>query len=154
MRIFPIGLGRLRVVALSALAGLTIAGTALAAVAAQPEKGKTYSGTIKRYGTPISFSVSNTGKSVSHFKIRYAPFIFCQGGGVTMKSGSAGVSGTGTFKATLPLSTIGGNPDGHMTVTGKFAKGGREAGTVTVAMNVVLPGSSCNSSSAYSAKAG
>lgn len=154
MRILPIGVGRVRVVAFAALAGLTIAGTGLAAVAAQPEKGKTYSGTIKRYGTPISFSVSKTGKSVSQFKIKYAPFIFCQGGGVTMKSRSGLVSGSGTFKATLPLYTIGGKPDGQMTVTGKFAKGGKEAGKVTVAMNAVLSGSSCNSSSAYSTKAG
>ena len=154
MRILPIGVGRVRVVALAALAGLTVAGTALAAVAAQPEKGKTYSGTIKRYGTPISFSVSKTGKSVSHFKIRGAPFIFCQGGGVIMRSSSARVSGTGIFNATLPLYTIVGKPDGNMTVSGQFAKGGKEAGKVTVAMNAVLSGSSCNSASAYSTKAG
>lgn len=154
MRIFPIHVGRVRVVAVSALAGLTIAGSALAAVAAQPEKGKMYNGTIKRYGTPISFSVSRTGKSVSRFKIKYAPFIFCQGGGITLKSRSARVSRNGTFEATLPLYTIAGNPDGRMTVTGEFAKGGKEAGKVTVAINAVLPGSSCNSSSAYSTKAG
>lgn len=154
MRILPIGVGRVRVVALAALAGLTVAGTALAAVGVQPEKGKTYSGTIKRFGTPISFSVSKTGKSVSHFKIKFAPFIFCQGGGVTMKSRSARVSGSGIFKATLALETIGGKPDGNMTVSGKFAKGGKETGKVTVAMNAVLPGSSCNGASAYSTKAG
>lgn len=154
MKIFPIGVRRVWVVALAALAGLTIAGTALATVGAQPERGKAYSGTIKRYGTPISFRVSETGKWVSHFKIKNAPFIFCQGGGVTMTSRSARVSGNGTFTATLPLHTIARHLDGHMTVTGEFARGGKEAGRITVAMEAALPGSSCNGSSAYSTKAG
>ena len=150
MRILPIGVGHVRVVALAALAGLTIAGPAPAAITGQPQKGRTYSGTIKRYGTPITFSVSKAGTSVSHFEIKDAPFIFCQGGGLTMKSRSARVSGNGTFKATLPLYTIGGKPDGHITVTGRFAKQGKEVGNVTVAMNAVPPGSSCNGSSGYS----
>jgi hypothetical protein len=146
-------MGGVRAVALAVLASLAIAGTALAALAVKPEKGKTYSGTIKRYRTPISFRVSRTGKSVSNFKIKYAPFIFCQGGGVKMKNRSARVSASGTFMAKLPLYTIGGAPEGQMTVTGKFAKGGKEAGKVTVAMKVVPPGSSCNGSSPYSTKA-
>jgi hypothetical protein len=145
---------RVRAVALAVLAILTVAGTALATVAAKPEKGATYRGTIKRYGTPISFTVSKAGKSVSGFKIRDAPFIFCQGGGLTMKSRSAAVSTSGTFKATLPLQTSGGKPDGQMTVTGSFANGGKEAGHVTVAIKQVPPGSSCNGNSSYSTKAG
>ena len=148
------GCGRVRPVALAvALASLTTAGSAVAALAAKPAKGKTYSGKIERYGTPISFTVSRTGKSVSSFKVKYAPFIFCQGGGVTMKSRSARVSGDGTFTDELPLYTVGGTPDGHMTVTGTFAKGGKEAGKIRVELKVVLPGSSCNRSSPYSTKA-
>ncbi len=154
MRILPIGVRRVCVVALAVVAILTIVGSALAATAAKAEKGKTYRGTIKRYGTPISFRVSKTGKRVSNFKIKFAPFIFCQGGGETIRSGSASVSGNGTFAAKLPIYTLTGTTDGHMTVTGKFAKEGKESGKVTVAMNVVLPGSSCNGSSAYSTKAG
>lgn len=148
------GSGRVRPVALAVvLASLITVGSAVAALAAKPTKGKTYSGKIERYGTPISFRVSRTGKSVSNFKVKYAPFIFCQGGGVTMKSRSARVSGNGTFTDALPLYTVGGTPDGHMTVTGTFAKGGKEAGKVTVELKVVLPGSSCNRSSPYSTKA-
>jgi hypothetical protein len=41
-----------------------------------------------------------------------------------------------------------------MTVAGTFAKGGKEAGKVTVAINAIVPGSSCNSTSAYSTRAG
>ena len=148
------GSGRLRPVALAVvLASLITAGSAVAALPAKPAKGKTYNGKIERYGTPISFTVSRTGKTVSNFKVKYAPFIFCQGGGVTMKSRSARVSGNGTFTDELPLYTVGGTPDGHMTVTGTFAKGSKEAGKVTVKLKVVLPGSSCNRSSPYSTKA-
>ena len=155
MSIQSVGNARVRVLALAVIAILTVAGTALAAPTAKPENGKSYRGAIKRYGTPISFTVSSAGNSVSRFQIKYAPFIFCQGGGLAMKSRSARVSGNGTFNATLPLySTTNGKQYGHMTVTGSFAEGGKEAGTVTVAMNNVLPGSSCNGSSSYSTKAG
>lgn len=152
MRIRTIGIGRVRVVAVAVLASLTIAGSALAAAAAKPEKGKTYSGTVKRFGTPISFRVSKTGKSVSHFRIQDAPFIFCQGGGVNPpRSRSARVSSNGTFKVKLPLKQVDGKPAGHMTVTGKFAKEAKEAGNVTVVIKHVA---SCNGSSPYSTKAG
>lgn len=70
-----------------------------------------------------------------------------------MRSRSARVSGNGTFTDKLPLYTVGGTPDGHMTVTGTFAKGGKEEGKVTVELKVVLPGSPCNRSSPYSTKA-
>lgn len=146
------GIGRGRVVAVAAVFTLAITGSALAAVAAKPDKGKNYGGTIKRYGTPISFRVSKTGKSVGSFRIESAPFIFCQGGGVTMKSRSARVSSDGTFTAKLPLFTVAGTSDGYMTVTGTFAKAGKEAGKVIVAMEAVLPGSSCNGSAPYSTK--
>lgn len=152
MRICPIGIGRVRVVALVVMASLTIAGSALAAVAAKPEKGKTYSGTVERSGTSISFRVSKTGKSVNHFNIQAAPFIFCQGGGVNPpKSRSARVSSNGTFKVKLPLKSVNGKPAGHMSLTGKFAKDGNEAGKVTV---VIKHLGSCDGSSAYSTKAG
>jgi hypothetical protein len=39
------------------MASLTIAGSALAALAAKPEKAKTYSGTVERSGTSISFKL-------------------------------------------------------------------------------------------------
>jgi hypothetical protein len=145
---------RVPVVALAVAAGLAMAATALAVSSAQPEKGKTYSGTIKRYGTPISFKVSKTGKSVGHFKIQAAPFIFCQGGGAVVKARSAAVSSTGTFKAKLPIKDLNGHSDGHMTVAGRFAQGGKETGQVRVAMKAVAPGSTCNGSSSYATKAG
>lgn len=91
---------------------------------------------------------------MGHFKITAAPFIFCQGGGETVKSRSARVSGKDTFKAKLPIKDLNGKSNGHMTVTGTFAQGGAEAGRVTVAMASEVPGSKCNGSSSDSTQAG
>lgn len=135
---------------LTLLASLAIAGSALAATAG-PKKGKTYRGTIKRYRTPISFHVAKSGRSVGAFSISYAPFIFCQGGGARVKNHSVRISSKGTFKAVLAIYTFGGKPFGHMTITGKFGKGGRESGKVIMAMSF---GASCNGSSPYFTRAG
>lgn len=138
-------------VAVAVLASLTVAGSALAAAAAKPEKGKTYSGTVKRFGTSISFRVSKTGKSVS-LQDPGCPVHFLPGRGVNPpRSHSGRVSSNGTFKVNLPLESVNGKAAGHMTVTGTFAQEAKEAGKVTV---VIKHLGSCNGFSRYSTRAG
>lgn len=153
---------RVRLGAITALATVCIAAPVLAAELGKPEKGKTYSGNIRKTeagvktNIPISFKVARTGKSVSKFKFSYPAY--CQGGGFpTMKSRSAPISRQGTFTAKLPLTTVlppAGKPAGHVTVTGKFGSGGKESGKViTDIKNSRFP-KTCNGSSPYSTKAG
>lgn len=159
MRIHLIhGGSRLRLGALAALATVAIAGPALAAVTAKPEKGKTYSGSIRRTSTvkiPITFKVSENGKSVSHFTMTPKYPTNCSGGGFpTMKSRSARISRKGTFTAKLPLVSTLPPPrkrDGTVTVTGRFGRGGKESGKVKT---VVTSSKSCDGRWFYSTKAG
>lgn len=157
MRIHPSRAGgRARVAALAALVTLAAAVPAIAAVGARPEKGKTYSGVIRRTSTvkePISFKVSRTGRSVKDFKFSYP--VYCQGGGFPgMKSRPATISRKGSFTAKLPLKTIippRGRPDGTVIVTGKFGRHGSEKGEVITKLK---HGTTCNGKSSYSTKAG
>ena len=136
------------------MATVGVAAPALAATAAKPEKGKTYSGNINKSTTklPISFKVSKTGKSVSKFKLSDGPPFYCQGGGFATKSASAQISAKGSFTANLEIYFIPTKKKmGTLKLTGKFARGGKEKGmAITQGFKI----KSCDGKSPYSTKAG
>ncbi len=88
---------------------------------------------------------------MGNFKFAYP--VSCQGGGFPgMKSRSAPISKKGHLTAKLPLRSIippKGRPEGHVTVTGKFLKGGKEKGKVITDNKGAA---TCNGSSPYSTK--
>ncbi len=139
---------------LALLGTAVFAAPALAAIGTAPEKGKTYSGDVQKTGSPypISFKVSKSGKSVSHFKLEGFVF-YCSGGGFpTVEKGKpARVSSTGTFKASLPLVfTPTGKHEGAVVVTGKFGSGGSEKGEVITKFKGNKP---CSGKSPYTTTA-
>jgi hypothetical protein len=122
-----------RALVIGGLIAVAIAGVASAA---KPVKGATYSGTIKISGSltaPISFTVSSSGKKVSSFTTGQIPF-GCQGAQPSFKSGGATVSKKGKFTAKLTMFFPPTQPSrtvGTLTITGKFAKHGKESGKLT-----------------------
>jgi hypothetical protein len=133
---------------------LAAAGVALAA---KPLKGATYRGTIERDGEnvtfPISFKVSQNGKTVSSFKLADSFPVYCHGGGFPhIDDGSGRVTKRGTFTAKLPLLTISTNKaDGFIVVSGTFARGGAASGKVRTDINGSF-GTACNGSSPFTAR--
>lgn len=121
--------------ALAAAAVLASAGVALASFAI---KGASYSGHYKGRATDvISFTVSANRKQVIDLSVS-TPFK-CNGGcgGVDNPSGgSARISKTGKFQATLKLTEPGSTKSyGSDAVTGTFLKHGKAMGTVTSHFN-------------------
>ena len=117
--------------ALAAAAVLASAGVALASSAV---KGASYTGHYKGAATEtVSFKVSSNGKQVVDLTVT-TPFK-CNGGcgGVASPSGgSAHISQSGKFKATLKLVQLGSTKTyGSDTVSGTFLKHGQAKGTVT-----------------------
>ena len=121
--------------ALVAAAVLATGGVALASNAI---KGASYSGHYKGGVTEaISFTVSANGKQVTDLSVT-TPFR-CSGGcggAVSPIGGSARISKTGKFKATLKLVEPGSTKSfGTDTVTGTFLKHGKATGTVSSHFN-------------------
>jgi hypothetical protein len=143
---------RSRISRVSVLALVVVLATAGAALAANPVKGATYSGTINANGgLAISFKVSSTGKDVVKMKVPQPP-IFCQAGGPPPPQDPAKpapISSTGTFKETLRYVSSTGSVVATLKVTGAFHAHRKESGKVTVSWATA----SCNGSALYSTKA-
>jgi hypothetical protein len=121
------------------VAALALALSAAVALAAGPVRGATYRGSLTgaRSSIQISFRVSPGGEQVQAIKLSALP-IFCTGGAPpnsTLKFGSAVVTRAGTFSTTgrdlLGVGPLKGTVAAKLTLTGTFAGGGRESGTVT-----------------------
>ena len=139
-------------IALTALVAVTIG--PVAALAAKPVSGATYSGKISRASNvtfPISFKVSANGKRVSSFVLASSYPVYCQGGGFgAVQPASGTISKHGTFKVKLPIYFAPAHQhQGFVIVTGTFAKHGKESGTVRTDFT---RSSSCNGTSRYSTK--
>jgi hypothetical protein len=145
------------------VSGILVASVSLsicaAAPAANPQKGKTYSGTIKQSFSgsqvvnqfPISFTVSKNGKKVGSFKLPSNVPIYCQGGGFGGVSGGSASVSKGKFKAKLPIVFAPTHEkQGFAIITGAFKSGGRESGSVTTAFTKAKD---CNGKSPYTTKA-
>ena len=143
-----------RLLAAASLITIAIVGPAVAAVIAKPQPGKTYSGLIKQSSTltyPIRFKVSASGKTVRDFQLkigapRYRP---CYNITAYNENVTAKISRKGTFTAKLRITDGYDNPEGTLTVTGKFGKNGHESGTATSTYGVAA----CDGSSPYTTKA-
>ena len=134
-----------------------IAALAGSANAANPAKGKTYSGSMKlpmasNVTFPISFQVSKNGKKVGNFSLPNGYPIYCQGGGFgEAQKATAKVSSKGTFTAKLPIYFAPSHEhQGFVKVTGKFGKKKQESGKVITEFST---SESCNGTSTYTAKA-
>jgi hypothetical protein len=111
---------------------------ASAALAATPVKGGSYSGKLAapRSAYVVSFKVSASGKQVTGLKISNTP-LYCPGGGraIPVHFANATVSKAGTFTSTGKHVIVEGPLKGQvgtkLAITGKFAAGGAEHGTVT-----------------------
>jgi hypothetical protein len=129
---------------------LACASTALAAA---PVKGGSYSGQLAapRSAYLVSFKVSANGKQVTGLKISNTPF-YCQGGGppIPVHFANATISKAGTFTSTGKYVIVEGPLKGQvgtkLEITGKFAKGGAEQGTVT---STFLKTAKCSGKSSY-----
>jgi hypothetical protein len=151
-RALPIG----RMVACALIVAVAIPALS---IAAQPKKGRSYSGLITRivkgyHSTfPISFDVSQNGKTVSDFSMPSGYPVYCEGGGFgEIQAAKAKVSKQGTFTAKLPLYFAPEHEhQGFVKVTGKFAKKGHESGKV---ITMFKKSTICNGTSKYKTNAG
>lgn len=121
------------------VAALVLALSTAVALAAAPVRGATYRGSLTgaQSSIQISFRVSPGGGQVQAIRLSALP-IFCTGGAPpnsTLKFASAVVTRTGTFSTTgrdlLGVGPLKGTVAAKLTLTGTFAAGGRESGTVT-----------------------
>jgi hypothetical protein len=145
-----------------ALSGIITVAAAGIASAAHPKRGATYRGVITYttvVGTgrtfPISFRVSGNGKRVSDFKVLVlAAAGSCQFATYgTPRPGSAAVSKKGTFKASMPLASMGTPTRGKIVVTGKFLNGGKESGKISlVGVPDSSAGTKCGATEPYSTR--
>ncbi len=134
----------------AALLGLLF--LAQSAIAVAPKKGGSYHGTLAapRAGIAVTFKVSANGRKVSALKVSTMP-LYCSGGGplvpITFKTASIT---EGKFKSTGKQTITGGPQKGkigaRLSITGKFGKGGTEAGKLTITY-VYAP--TCGGTSAY-----
>lgn len=138
--------------------GVLLLGSAIAP-AAQPAKGKAYSGqvnfvvggmVVNTY--PISFKVSGNGKKVGQFSLPEGYPIYCEGGGFgTAQKATAKITSNGTFRAKLPILFEPTNQDqGFVEISGKFGAKKHESGTVTTDFT---KSSTCNGASKYKTQA-
>ena len=129
---------------------------ASAAVAASPIEGGSYSGQLAapRSAYLVSFKVSASGKQVTGLKISNTPF-YCQGGGrpIPVHFANAAISKAGTFTSTGKYVIVEGPLKGQvgtkLEITGKFAAGGAEQGTVT---STFVKTPACSGKSSYTTK--
>jgi hypothetical protein len=141
----------------AAIASLSICAVALAV---QPAKGKTYTGTISQSlnggevvnTLSIAFAVAKNGKKVQHFSLPSNVPFYCEGGGFGgVSGGSAKVTKTGTFKVKLPIVFAPTHEhQGFVTITGKFRPNKVESGSITTEFTKLK---SCDGKSPYSAAA-
>ena len=131
---------------------------ACSANAAQPAKGKTYSGSIERLAGanttfPITFEVSKNGKKVHDFSLPSGYPVYCEGGGFgEAQDITAKISSKGTFTAKLPIYFAPNHEhQGFVKITGKFGKKGNESGKAITEFSSFK---TCDGTSKYTAKAG
>jgi hypothetical protein len=126
------------------------------ALAASQIKGASYSGQLAapRSEFTVNFKVSADGKRVTDLRIDNTPF-YCSGGGraIPVNFASAAISKAGTFTSTgkyvIEEGPFKGQVGTRLKLTGKFAKGGGEQGTLT---STYPKTSSCNGKSSYTTK--
>jgi hypothetical protein len=129
---------------------------ASAALAATTVKGGSYSGQLAapRSAYLVSFRVSANGKQVTGLKISNTPF-HCPGGGraIPVHFANATISKAGTFASTGKYVIVEGPLKGQvgtkLKITGKFAAGGAEQGTVT---STFVKTAKCSGKSSYTTK--
>ncbi len=136
--------------------GLVLATTAAAALAGNPLKGATYTGSwgTSPAGGTVAFKVSASGKRVSAIKLGTVP-LHCQGAIPSTSAGSAAVSKTGKFTATLALyfpPTQPGRHVGIVTVSGTFLGHGKETGKLAAKYTGNGFSKSCGETVSYSTK--
>lgn len=144
--------------ALIAAVAVGMLGFTGAALAANQVKGAKYSGQLAAPRTSylVSFRVSTNGKQVTGLKISNTPF-YCSGGGrpVPVSFAKATISPQGRFTSTGTYVIVEGPLKGQvgtrLTITGRFAKGGKEQGVIT---STYPKARACNGKSSYTAKQG
>ncbi len=142
--------------ALPAAIAACVLGCTGVALAASQIKGASYSGSLAapRSSYAVSFKVSASGKRVTGLRISSTPF-YCQGGGRPTPVSFAGatISKAGTFTSTgryvIKEGPLKGQAGTKLKITGKFAKGGSERGTVT---STYPKTASCDGKSSYTTK--
>ena len=146
----------LRIPALGLAVAALAAGPA-AAVAAAPEKGASYKGTLTapRTSIKVSLAVSADGRKITKLRISNIP-LFCSGGGppvpITFKAAKTSIAGTFTSTGVQHI-TSGphkGQLGARLSITGKFGAGGSEHGAVTVKFPTAK---SCDGTTTYSTRA-
>jgi hypothetical protein len=126
------------------------------ALAASQIKGASYSGQLAapRSQYTVNFKVSADGKRVTDLRINNTPF-YCSGGGGPVPVGFArvAISKAGTFTSTgkyvIDVGPLKGQVGTRLKLTGKFAKGGGERGTLT---STYPKTPACNGKSSYTTK--
>lgn len=136
------------------LAALAVIGAS--ALAATPLKGASYAGTLDGSRAPItiSFHVSPSGGEVESLRISSLP-MYCAGkgppGAPRISFHSAKISASGSFsspgKDVIGASPLKGSVAATLVVTGSFAPGGHEGGTVTTTYGG--PAKKCGGRSSY-----
>lgn len=143
-----------------AVLGFVLAGFAAGpavALAAAPQTGASYAGTLAapRTSIAVSFAVSANGRKLTKLRISDIP-LFCSGGGppvpITFKA--ATISKAGTFKSTgvqhISTGPLTGQLGARLSITGTFGAGGSEHGAVTVKFPTAK---SCDGTTTYSTHA-
>lgn len=143
-----------------ACALISLAAAASAASAAPPIRAAHYSGALRapQSKVSISFAVSPAGDRVTSLRIGMLPFYCANGPGPSatprLTFPQAVISRRGTFSAAgqdrVASGPLKGVPLAKVLVTGAFAAGGRESGTVTT----TYPGAAqrCSGHSAYATR--
>ena len=141
---------------LPAAAAIGVLACASAALAAASVKGGSYSGRLAapRSAYLVSFKVAASGKQVTGLKISNLPF-YCPGGGrpIPVHFANATISKAGTFTSTGRYVIVEGPLKGQvgtkLKITGKFAAGGSERGTIT---STFVKTPKCSGKSSYTTK--
>jgi hypothetical protein len=140
------------------VAAIAMAMPAAVALAAAPTRGATYRGLLagSHSSIKVSFHVSPGGSQVQAIRLSALP-VFCPGGAPpnsTLTFANAHVTPAGTFSTTgrdlLGVGPLKGTVAAKLAITGTFAAGGHESGTVTT----IFAGSAthCDGRARYSAR--
>jgi hypothetical protein len=153
--VFPARSGRIVGFAGGSLVAFALA--AAAALAAAPFKAASYTGALagSHPKITISFRVSASGREVENLRISSLP-IYCGGSGPPgtpkIKFQNATISTSGSFsipgKDMIAAGPLKGSVVATLLVSGSFAAGGHEHGTVTTTYGG--PAKKCGGHSAYS----
>ncbi len=148
-----------------------LAGTAIA-LAAQPQKGATFKGTLNKQfipvgvtnphsgipqPLPVSFAVSRSGRDVLEF--RYEDDACAGTGTDTQTVGTIKISAAGVFKVTNVKSsspTTGATGTNYSSVSGKFTSARKASGTISLTQRYTAFNGkhvSCRGSVTFSAQA-